>query len=112
MVKKDTKKPIIKPVSFTQNNETDVIILKYIEENNLAFSSYVKDLITTDMKKAESKNEIANAINNLSNAITDIIYNSKINIVNNTKTEDIEAKNNMVDEEKKNIIGNILNMSK
>lgn len=116
MIKKDTPpkiKPSIKPVSFTQNNETDVLILKYIEDNNLAFSSYVKDLITTDMRKSKDKNEIADAINNLTNIITNAISNNSLNIINNTedRINDVD-KNNTADQEKKTIIGNILNMSK
>lgn len=110
MVKKDTKKSIIKPVSFTQNNETDLIILKYIETNNLAFSSYVKDLITSDMRKSKEKNEIADAINNLAH----IISNSNFNIINNEDKGKIiiDDTNKTLDEEKKSIIGNILNMPK
>lgn len=111
MAEKSTKKPkpILKPVSFTENNETDVKIMKYIDENNLAFSSYVKDLILTDMRKIKDKNEIAEAINNLAN----IISKSGFTVIN--KEEDINNDtndNSVVDEEKKSIIGNLMNMSK
>jgi len=110
MVKKEVVKikPIIKPVSFTQNSEYDLEIIKFIEENNLAFSSYVKDLITSDMRKVKDKNEIADAINNLAN----IICTSGINIINTDNNVNKNNNTEYVDEEKKNIIGNILNMSK
>jgi hypothetical protein len=111
MAEKSTKKPkpIIKPVSFSENNEVDLKIMKHIKDNNLAFSSYVKDLIISDMRKLEQKNEIAEAINNLAC----IISNSSFNIVqNNTETIQENEDTTSIDQEKKDIIGNILNMSK
>ncbi|NFN09384.1 hypothetical protein [Clostridium botulinum] len=115
MMKKDTKiKPKIKPVSFVLTNETDLKILDFINNNNIAFSSYVKDLIVKDMRKLQENNEIADAINNLTSAITNVISNNNISITQNNNIEDktniIDEKIN-VDEEKKSIIGNILNMS-
>lgn len=113
---KDTKKSksksksIIKPVSFSENNEIDTKILSYLKNNNLAFSSYVKDLIINDMRKLSQKNEIAEAINNLTKAIS----NGNFSIVNNNKDEEQFKPNSSetVDQEKKNIIGSLLNMSK
>lgn len=109
--KADKIKPKIKPVSFILTNETDLTILEFIVNNNIAFSSYVKDLIIKDMRKLKDKNEIAEAINNLAN----IISNSSFNIVNTGNNKDEKGSSNSttpIDEEKKNIIGNLLNMSK
>ncbi|OSA91036.1 UNVERIFIED_ORG: hypothetical protein B2H93_14865 [Clostridium botulinum] len=109
MMKKDTKiKPKIKPVSFVLTNKTDLKILEFINNNNIAFSSYVKDLIIKDMRKLQENNEIAEAINNLTSAITNVISNNNLSI---TQNNNIEDKKINVDEEKKSIIGNILNMS-
>lgn len=112
MTKDYTKKPILKPVSFTQNNETDLKILKFLEDNNLAFSSYVKDLIIVDMRKSKDKNEIAEAINGLTSAITSLINGNTFNIVSNNGNKTNEEDKIIIDQEKKSIIGNILNMSK
>lgn len=113
MVKKEPKKPIIKPVSFTENNENDVEIIKFIDDNKLSFSAYVKDLIISDMKKVKDRNEIADAINNLAKVISNSGFsiNNTGNDINKNKINE-DDKNRTVDKEKQNIIGNILGMPK
>lgn len=97
-----TSKRKLKPISFSLNSENDIKLLEYVEKFD-SFGSYVKDLILKDMETANSNNEIANAINRLS----DIFMKNNFTI---EKKEDITFKeNNDIDEEQKNIIKGFLN---
>lgn len=102
-----TKEREIKPVSFNYKNDTDVEIIKYLEENKIRFSTYVKELILKDISKDINRNNdlecVVNAINNLS----EVIQNSSVKFV---KNEELTLNENSSEDESKHIINNILKM--
>ena len=99
----------IKPVSFNKKNVTDLKILKYLEENQIKFTSYVKQLIYNDINEkstTESNESNLNDVLAAINKLGDIIGSNnglelKKPLENNVSNEDQESKN---------IIKNILNM--
>lgn len=96
----------IKPVSFNKKNDTDVQILKYLEDNQIKFTSYVKQLIYNDMNcKNDNKNSNLDDLLDAINKLTDIIADNGIEI-KKTLENNIDDK----DKESKSIISNILNM--
>lgn len=71
----------IKPVSFNKKNDTDVQILKYLEDNQIKFTSYVKQLIYSDMNcKNDNKNSNLDDLLDAINKLTDIIADNGIEI--------------------------------
>lgn len=102
-----TKEREIKPVSFNHKNDTDIEILRYLEENKIKFSTYVKELILKDINKDINRNNdlecVVNAINNLS----EVIQNNSVKLV---KNEDKSSNENLSEDESKHIINNILKM--
>lgn len=102
-----TKEREIKPVSFNYKNDTDSEILRYLEENKIRFSTYVKELILKDINKDINTNNglecVVDAINNLS----EVIQNNSVRVV---KNEEKSSNKNLSEDESKHIINNILNM--
>lgn len=94
------KDNIIKPVSFSKKVDADLKILQYLEENNIKFSTYVKQLILNDI----STNKISNS-QDIINALLNVAE-----VLKSNKLQDDNELNSNVDDESKKIINNLLNM--
>lgn len=98
----------IKQVSLNYKNNEDLKILSFLEDNQIKFSTYVKELILNDINKEKPENnldDVVAAINNLST----IIQNNSAYLVENQEKILSENQSEVVDS-KKSIINNLLNM--